>query len=133
MHFPAASDVALGIELLRSKIGERAADAFGAIGAAGASFPAEPHFHCVYVGVRPDRQRQCIGRALFDRVLSVCDAEGIDASLTSTNDVNLPWYRSLGFVEIATVPIPGTGDSLRPMWRTHDPNVHRDGADRSLK
>ena len=117
VHFPEPGDVAAAVELLASQIGERASAAFGVIGAAGAAFPDEPRFHCVYVGVRPDKQGHGLGRALLGRVLDVCDRDGLPASLTSTNDANLPLYRSLGFREIGEVPIPGTGRSMRPMWR----------------
>ena len=118
MHFPEEADVALAAEVLRGQIGQRAGEALGVIGAAGAMFPNRPRFHCVYVGVHPSNQRQGIGRALFGRVLRTCDAEGIEASLTSTNDTNLPLYHALGFTELGQVPIPGTGRFMRPMWRT---------------
>lgn len=118
VDFPGADDAALAVELLGRQIGDRAAAAFGVIGAAGAVFPHDrPRFHCVYVGVRVAAQRCGVGTALLRRVLDGCDRDGLCASLTSTNDRNLSWYRSLGFVEIGAVPIPGTADVLRPMWR----------------
>jgi GNAT superfamily N-acetyltransferase len=117
VHFPTEEDRGLVLDLLEGQIGERAAEALGVIGGAGAHFPAVARHHCVYVGVRPQHQGRGIGRALLGRVLDRCDAEGTPASLSSTNDANLPFYRSLGFTEIAAVPIPGTDRSLRPMWR----------------
>jgi GNAT superfamily N-acetyltransferase len=115
VHFPGADDVQRAVELLASQIGERASRALGFIGDAGAEFPDEPRFHCVYVGVEPTRQGEGCGRALLGRVLDVCDRDGIAASLTSTNDANLALYRSLGFRDLAEVPVEGF--ALRPMWR----------------
>jgi ribosomal protein S18 acetylase RimI-like enzyme len=117
VHFPEPDDVALAVGLLGTQIGDRAATAFDAIGRAGATFPDRPRFHCVYVGVRPDAQGRGLGSTLLRRVLDACDRDGLAASLTSTNDANLPLYHSLGFREIGEVPIPGTGRSMRPMWR----------------
>lgn len=118
VQFPEDGDIALAVDLLQAQIGERAGEALGVIGAAGAAFHEKPRFHCVYVGVHPDHQRRGIGHALFQRMLQICDADGIEASLTSTNDANLPLYHALGFTELAQVPIPGTGLYMRPMWRT---------------
>jgi GNAT superfamily N-acetyltransferase len=117
VHFPEAADIDLAFGLLQSHIGERAADAFGVIGQGGAAFPDTPRFHCVYIGVIQAARGRGIGGALMSRVLDICDRDGLPASLTSTNDVNLPWYRSLGFSEIAEVSVPGADFSLRPMWR----------------
>jgi ribosomal protein S18 acetylase RimI-like enzyme len=117
VEFPEPTERELVFALLEDQIGARATDALGVIGGAGAVFPHTPRFHCVYVGVRPAAQGRGIGRRLLCRVLDRCDADGIAASLTSTNDTNLPFYRSLGFTEIGAVPIPGTGAALRPMWR----------------
>lgn len=117
VHFPADDDVAAAVGLLHQQIGERATDALGVIGALGSVFPDTPRFHCVFIGVRPRSQGRGSGGALLDRILTTCDAEGIPASLTSSNDANLPFYRAHGFREFAAVPIPGTGRSMRPMWR----------------
>ena len=121
VHFPEEADVNLAVQLLGSQIGDRAADAFGVIGQAGAAFPHQPRFHCVYVGVGRDAQRHGTGRALLTRVLDVCDRDRLPASLTSTNDANLAWYRSLGFQEIGEVAVPDATFKLRPMWR--DPAI----------
>lgn len=118
VHFPQPDDVALAVDLLTEHIGGRAGDALGIIGRIGPLVPDEPRFHCIYVGVRPDRQGQGTGAALLGHVLDVCDRDGLPASLTSTNDANLPLYRRLGFEEIGAVPISDTGNSMRPMWRT---------------
>jgi GNAT superfamily N-acetyltransferase len=117
VHFPDAADIDLAVALLQSHIGDRATTAFGVIGQGGAAFPDVPRFHCVYVGVAQAAQGRGVGTALLSRVLDICDREGFPASLTSTNDANLPWYRSLGFNEIAEVVVPGANFALRPMWR----------------
>jgi GNAT superfamily N-acetyltransferase len=115
--FPTADDVALAATLLTEQIGERASTALGIIGGAGAVFPERPRFHCIYVGVQPEAQGTGRGVALLRRVLDTCDREGLPASLTSTNDTNLPFYRHLGFTEIGETAIADTGRSLRPLWR----------------
>jgi GNAT superfamily N-acetyltransferase len=117
VHFPEAHDVELAAHLLTAQIGARADAALAVIGRGGAVFPDEPRFHCVYVGVRTDARGRGLGRGLLARVLDVCDEDGLPASLTSTNDVNLPFYRSLGFRELGEVAIPDTGNVMRPMWR----------------
>ena len=117
VHFPGPDEIALALGLLEQQIGDRAGEALSVIGGAGASFPDRPRFHCVYVGVRRDAHGRGTGSTLMRRELDVCDRDVVPVSLVSTNDANLPWYRSLGFVEIGEVPIPGAGCSLRPMWR----------------
>jgi GNAT superfamily N-acetyltransferase len=116
-HFPEEDDVAAAVELLTAQIGDRAMTALGVIGRAGATFPDQERFHCVYVAVDPARQGQGHGRVLLAHTLAICDRDDIPASLTSTNDANLPLYRSLGFEEIGAIPIPGTDKNMRPMWR----------------
>ncbi|MBI4882582.1 MAG: GNAT family N-acetyltransferase [Actinobacteria bacterium] len=116
-NFPDDSDLALAVSLLTSQIGERAGVTLGLIGQAGAYFPHRPRFHCAYVGVGRSAQGRGTGAALMSRVLQVCDRDQFPASLTSTNDANLAWYRSLGFNEVGSVAVPGTEFSLRPMWR----------------
>ncbi len=115
--FPEATDIDLAVSLLQVQIGDRGAVALGVLGQAGASFPDLPRFHCAFVGVKHDAQGGGIGGALMARVLDVCDREGVPASLTSSNDANLPWYRSLGFDEIDAVTVPDADFKLWPMWR----------------
>jgi GNAT superfamily N-acetyltransferase len=118
VHFPGSADVDAAVALLSSQIGERARAALGVIGGAGAAFADRPpRWHCVYVGVVPAQQGRGQGRTLLRRVLDQADRDRLPASLTSTNDVNLPFYRTLGFAEIGAVAIPGGERALRPMWR----------------
>jgi GNAT superfamily N-acetyltransferase len=117
VKFPEEADANLAVDLLSSHLGERAAEAFGVLRQAGGVFPDQPRFHCVYVGVARTAQGRGTGRALLTRVLEVCDRDRLPASLTSTNDTNLPWYRSLGFREIGEIAVPDAQFSLRPMWR----------------
>lgn len=117
VHFPEPAEIDLAVGLLQTQIGDRATGALGVIGQAGSSMPPVPRFHCAFVGVTKAAQGRGIGGALMSRVLEVCDRDGFPASLTSTNDANLPWYRSLGFKEIGEVAVPDTGFKLRPMWR----------------
>jgi hypothetical protein len=62
VEFPEAADVSLALSLLEEQIGERAAPALGVIGRAGTAFHGRPpRFHCVYIAVSPDAQRDGIG------------------------------------------------------------------------
>jgi GNAT superfamily N-acetyltransferase len=117
VHFPRPEDIDLAVDLLRRHIGERASTALAIIREAGSVFPDSPRFHCVYVGVHPGHQGKGVGGSLLRRVLDVCDNEGLAASLNSTNDINLPFYRGLGFEEIGEVPIADSGSVMRPMLR----------------
>lgn len=117
VHFPQPEDIERAVELLGGQIGDRAQTALGIVGQVGGVFPDRPRFHCIYVGVRPDAQGTGQGAALLRRVLDICDREALPASLTSSNDRNLPFYERLGFTEIGAVPIAETGRSMRPMWR----------------
>lgn len=117
VHFPEAADIDVAVDLLRSQTGERADVWLDVVRRAGSNFHDTPRFHCAYIGVNHAAQGRGIGASLMSRVLDVCDREGLPASLTSTNDVNLPWYRSLGFNELGAADVPGAGFSLRPMWR----------------
>ena len=117
VSFPEDVDLNLAVELLRSQMGERVSTALGVIAQIGGSFEHVPRFHCVYIGVARAAQGSGVGRALMSRVLEMCDRERLPASLTSSNDANLAWYRSLGFGEIAEVSVPGAEFKMRPMWR----------------
>lgn len=118
VSFPEAAAVQDAATFLTTCIGERAGAALSLIGAAGRAFGSRPpRWHCVYVGVVPWAQGQGRGPALLRLVLDRADQEGLPASLTSTNDANLPLYRRLGFVEVDATPVPGTNVVLRPMWR----------------
>jgi ribosomal protein S18 acetylase RimI-like enzyme len=63
-----------------------------------------------------EAQGQGRGSALLERSLPQVDADGLPAYLESTNPRNVSLYRRFGFVETATIELPG-GPSLIGMWR----------------
>ena len=55
------------------------------------------------IGVRPDRQRQGVARALLDEVLADARSQGANRMLlevSATNQAGLAFYAAAGFVEI---------------------------------
>jgi len=78
--------------------------------------PAEPHFYLSCIGVEQAHRGTGQGRVLLDRVLAVCDAEGIPAHLESSNPRNISLYERAGFEVVAEVELP-EGPVLRPMTR----------------
>jgi GNAT superfamily N-acetyltransferase len=63
-----------------------------------------------------EAQGQGRGSALLEWSLPRVDADGLPAYLESTNPRNVSFYRRFGFVETATIELPG-GPSLVGMWR----------------
>lgn len=110
-------DMAALAALLETQLGERAASALAAIGAAAPYLPVELHATCVYVAVLPRARGMGLGERLMRVTLDDLDAGGVGAYLTSTNERNLTFYRRLGFAQLAEVPIATGGPVLRPMWR----------------
>jgi GNAT superfamily N-acetyltransferase len=76
-----------------------------------------PHFYLHAIGVAPSHRSQGIGAALLERVLRVCDEEGLPAYLESSNPRNLTLYERAGFAVTGEVAMPDGGPVVRPMWR----------------
>lgn len=84
--------------------------------------PETPHFYLAILGASDRARGQGLGAALLDRVLTVCDDEGWDAHLESTNSRNVSLYERHGFVvtqEIEFAP----GVIVRPMTRQPKPSA----------
>lgn len=84
--------------------------------------PETPHFYLAILGAADRARGQGLGAALLKRVLSVCDDEGWDAHLESTNGRNVSLYERHGFVvtqEIEFAP----GVIVRPMTRQPNPSA----------
>jgi len=58
------------------------------------------------VGVLPASRRQGVASSLLAPVLARCDAEVLDAYLENSNPKNTSFYRTMGFEEILTLPMP---------------------------
>lgn len=101
--------------------GSRLAVALRALALIGRHRPAEPHWYLAVLGTAPAHQGKGVGSALLAPVLRTCDEEGVPAYLESSNEANLPFYRSQGFVERAPVRLAGGGPPFWPMWREPRP------------
>lgn len=87
-----------------------------------AARPETPHFYLAVLAAADRARGQGLGAALLDRVLSICDAEQIDAHLESTNARNVSLYERHGFVvteEISFAP----DVVVRPMTRQPNPTA----------
>jgi ribosomal protein S18 acetylase RimI-like enzyme len=85
--------------------------------AIGEHFPDATCFYLAIVGVAPEGRGAGVGGRLISRVLDICDEEGIDAYLESSNSRNVGLYERLGFEVTAEVQMPEDGPIIRPMYR----------------
>ncbi|WP_203963568.1 GNAT family N-acetyltransferase [Actinocatenispora thailandica] len=102
--------------LLRAMPG-RVAAAQAIVTAIETVHPSEPHWYLAYLGTDPSAQRQGIGGRLLRSRLAVCDAEAAPAYLESSNEANVPYYRSFGFEVTREIAVPDGGPTLWAMWR----------------
>ena len=110
-------EVVAAARLLDELVGDRADDVLAAIGMSGRPVPDEPHWLCLYIGVRPAEQGRGLGRALMEPGIAAADRDGAPAHLVSTNGATASFYEQFGFRVLAEVePAPGV-PVLRPMWR----------------
>jgi GNAT superfamily N-acetyltransferase len=88
----------------------------------GAARPDGPdHYYLSLFGTRPEHRGRGLGMALLADNLARVDAEGRPAYLESTNPANLERYRSVGFVDAATIVLPRGGPTVTTMWREPRP------------
>jgi GNAT superfamily N-acetyltransferase len=85
-----------------------------------ANAPQLPHYHLMFLGVRPEQQGAGLGGALMVPMLERCDRDGVPAYLEATSERNRALYERHGFRARGDIPLPG-GPSLWRMWR--DPIV----------
>ncbi|NNE74284.1 MAG: GNAT family N-acetyltransferase [Acidimicrobiales bacterium] len=103
--------------LLAAANGDRLGVILEGLGQIGGFHPEAPHFYLNTIGVAPEGRGQGLGRLLLDRVLAVCDAEGIEAYLESSNPRNISLYERAGFTVLEEVAMPENGPVIRPMLR----------------
>jgi ribosomal protein S18 acetylase RimI-like enzyme len=107
------------IELLTDLIGDRTAAVIEALGKATAAHPKdESHFYLFTLGTRADAQGEGLGSRILRPVLDICDAQGLAATLESSNPKNLPFYERHGFEITAEIELEKGGPVVRPMHRT---------------
>jgi ribosomal protein S18 acetylase RimI-like enzyme len=83
-----------------------------------ASHPTDPHWHLLFLAVRPDRWSQGLGGRLMDYTHSRLDAEGVPAYLEATGEQNRELYRRHGYMDMSPPTIAVTDTTLLyRMWR----------------
>lgn len=84
-----------------------------------------PHWYLVVMSVRPERQRQGLGKALVKPILERADRDGVVCRLETADPNNIPFYTRLGFdvVDTAFSPIPG-GPTLTTFRRSPAAGYH---------
>ena len=75
-----------------------------------------PHYYLPLLATHPDHRGQGLGMDLLRRTLELVDAEGLPAYLESSNPVNIPRYRGVGFEPVGAFTSPG-GAVVTTMWR----------------
>jgi len=78
--------------------------------------PSEAHWYLPLIGVEPARQRQGLGSALLQPILTACDAAGLPAYLEATSPRSVPLYSRHGFKATAEIRIGGC-PPIVPMLR----------------
>ncbi len=78
--------------------------------------PKEPHWYLPLIGVDPAQQNKGVGGALLRHVTEICDREGVQAYLESSNPRNIPLYQRHGF-EIVGRAQSGQSPVIMPMLR----------------
>ena len=74
--------------------------------------PEYDHFLVWMFAIRPDHQRQGLGRRLMAQALAAADGAEVPAYLYTSNSDNLPYYRSHGYEVTGESTLPGGG----PNW-----------------
>jgi ribosomal protein S18 acetylase RimI-like enzyme len=104
--------------LLNQQLGERAAAVIQGLARATTAQPkTESHFYLFTLGTHADHQGRGLGAQLMERVLEICDAQGLPAHLESSNPRNVPFYQRHGFEVVSEVAVEDGGPILRPMRR----------------
>lgn len=111
-----------GIPTLLRTYGRRTPDAVRTHAAAARARPDRPHWYLEALGADPAAQGTGVGSGLVRAGLARAAGDGVGTYLESSTPDNLPFYRRLGFSELAAVRTYGTTD-LHAMWQ--DPDTTR--------
>ena len=83
-----------------------------------ANHPTDPHWHLLFLAVRPQQWSQGHGGRLMDYTHRRLDAEGIPAYLEATGEQNRALYRRHGYTDMTPPTIAVTDKTvLHRMWR----------------
>jgi len=77
-----------------------------------AHHPRRPHWYLSAIGTHPDARGQGGASRLLAARLEVCDQEGLEAYLESSNPNNLPLYERHGFEILRQITV----DDSPPLW-----------------
>ena len=98
-------------------IPERMETAFPGFIEMNEAHPTEPHFYLQFVGAHHAARGRGVGSTLLERVLAVCDTEGVPAYLEATTPRSAALYARHGF-EATTAITLADGVELVPMLRS---------------
>jgi len=87
-----------------------------------AHHPSETHWYLAAIGTHPDGRGRGGASKLLAHRLEVCDREGLEAYLESSNSNNLPLYERHGFEIVRTLSL---GDSPSLWLMTRPPHRPR--------
>jgi GNAT superfamily N-acetyltransferase len=83
-----------------------------------AHHPTDPHWHLLFLAVRPDRWSQGLGSLLMDHTHTWLDDKNIPAYLEATGEQNRKLYRRHGYTDMTPPTITVTDQTvLYRMWR----------------
>jgi GNAT superfamily N-acetyltransferase len=83
-----------------------------------ANHPTDPHWHLLFLAVRPAWWSRGLGGRLMGYTHSRLDADGIPAYLEATGEQNRRLYQRHGYTDMSPPTIAVTDDvALRRMWR----------------
>jgi ribosomal protein S18 acetylase RimI-like enzyme len=77
----------------------------------------EPHYYLFALGTLAQYQRQGIGSALTQPILSCCNASGLPAYLETASKPNVLFYERHGFQVKEIIQFPHGKPKARRMWR----------------
>ena len=80
--------------------------------------PRDPHWHLLFLAVRPPRQNDGLGSRLLTHTHTRLDADGIPAYLEATSPQNQRLYHRHGYTDMSPPTIDVTDNiALYRMWR----------------
>ena len=100
----------------RHAIPERLEAAFPGFIAMGECHPPEAHFYLMFIGARSTARGQGLGTLMLERVLRICDDEGVPAYLEATTAQSAALYERHGFETVTSIGLGG-GVTMLPMVR----------------
>jgi len=102
--------------LLGLRKGFEAASFFMELEASRMKNAPKPHFHLQLLGTDPKMQKQGYGTTVIKAQLARNDAAKVASYLESSNPVNLPFYKKLGFEVVEEKTLPN-GHAMHLMLR----------------